>query len=790
MLKRLNEFILKFPKSVVMATLLSIIIFANGIRFLHADTDVTRDLPQSIPAKQLYDRIDKIFPSKEMLVVGLEDPKILTIDGLRRLDQLTQNIEKTEGVQSVMSPSNARVISSNDGMMQVKAAADPLPTDAASLAAFKKKIADQPMIQGNLINARGDAAIIMVFIKAGVREADVAERVIKLSQNKEKSQGYTLYITGRPAATYWSKVIMGRDMGMLTSAALLIVLLILALSFRSLRGVLLPIGVVVTAVIWTLGLMGYASLPITHATEILPILLVAIGVADGIHILKTFYSHARSSADASEAVRTTMNELSLPVVFTSVTTMAGFLALGSSGVSSIMSLGALTAFGVFAAMVFSLTFIPASLALMKLPGAKKQGSQGQRLVWAEQQAGRYAQLLIQHRRIMAALVLTVIALAIWGGTRVESEFSNLSNYREDHPFLKASLVVNKNFASISNVIIVVEGEKPDAMKDPVVLHKMDQMEQWLKKQDHIGSVQSLLPFIKQMNRVMHDDKPSEYRLPNVEESETGVDYVEENGEEVEKQVQFKVPGKELIAQYLTLYEMSGKPDDFANLVTYDYSTARMTVMIDSDKASVLTDLHNKVQNYLDKNFAGHFVGVKAELTGMAELMRAVNQMVVKAQAWSIATSLLLVFILTALMFRSVVLGLFATLPLFFSLFLNFGFMGLAGIPLNIMTMTTSSIAVGVGVDYAIHFVHRYRHELKTLGDDQQAVIACMRSSGLAIFLNAATVALGFFALFFSEFRGVAQMGLLISLTMITSAFAALTILPVMFSILKPRALRK
>lgn len=786
MLNKLTDWVLGHAKTVIVMTLLSALFFANGLRFISADTDVTRDLPDNIPAKEVFNRIDKLFPSKEMIVVGLQDPALISVEGLRRLDQLTRDIEQVPGVQSAMSPTNAKIISGRDGMIEVKAAADPLPRDPAEVQAFKDKIFAQPLIRENLISADASAAVVMIFVKAGVREADVAKEIIELGQDPQRNQGFTLYVTGRPAATYWSKIIMGRDMGMLTSAALLIVILLLALSFRSLRGVLLPLGVVVTAVVWTMGFMGYIGQPITHASEIMPILLVAIGVADGIHILKAFYHRSRGASDATEVVRATMYELNLPVVFTSVTTMAGFIALGSSGVESILALGALTAFGVFAAMIFSLTLIPAVLSLLKLPGQAKKAKAGQRLVWAEKIAQAYAAFLLRRRFPVAIGVLVVITMALWGGSQVKSEFSNLSNFRQDHPFLIASKMVNKNFASISNIIIVVEGQSPDAIKDPVLLHKMDALEQWLKKQPHVGSVQSLVGFVKQMNRVMHGDKQEAYRLPNVEELEQGFDVVEEDGQEIKKPITFKVPGKELVAQYLALYEMSGKPEDFANVVTYDYATARMTVLIDSDEASVLTKLHNDVQGYLDKNFAG----TKAELTGMAELMRAVNEMVVSAQAWSIASSLVLVLVLAGLMFRSIALGLFSTLPLFFSLFLNFGFMGLAGIPLNIMTMTTSAIAVGVGVDYAIHFVYRYRHDIEQgLGFDE-AVLATMRSSGVAIFLNAVTVALGFFALFFSEFRGVADMGLLITLTMITSAFAALTILPVLFVLAKPKAFTK
>jgi hypothetical protein len=751
------------------------------MRFLSTDTDVTRDLPQRIAAKALYDRIDKLFPSKEMVIVGVEGADLFSVDSIARLQRLTRRLEALDEVQSVMSPTNARIISAVDGGMQVREAAEPLPTTPEAAAAFKQSLLSQPLLVGALVTADAQAMAMLVFIKAGVREANAAEKIRARAGDPATSEGLRLHVTGRPTATYWSKVLMGRDMGMLSTAALGIVVLLLLVTFRSARGVLLPVSVVVTSVIWVLGLMGWAGIPITHSTEVMPILLVAIGVADGIHIVKGFYSRAHGARDAQAAVRATMADLNRPVVLTSVTTVAGFLSLATSGVESITWLGVLTSFGVLAALLFSLTFIPAVLCVLPLP-SPRSAEKGSHFALLEGLAARYGALLVRRRVAIAVGVLVVIALAGLGATRVPVEMSNLANYRPEHPFRQATEAVNRHFKSATNLLVVVEGGRPDAIKDPAVLAKMDALETWLRAQPHVGSVQSMVGPLKQMHRVMHGDTPDQYRLPRASETERGREIVDENGVEVEKEITFEVPGQELVAQYLALYEMSGKPGDFANAVTYDYATARMTVFLDSDRASVLTATHDDLRRFLDQNFGE----LRAELTGMAELMRAVNNLVVTGQAWSILSSLLLVLLLTAILFRSPVMGVFCTLPLFFSLFLNFGFMGLSGIALNIMTMSTSSIAVGVGVDYAIHFVHRFEADRRGGLSYGEAAIATLRSSGVAILVNAATVALGFLALFFSEFGGVSDMGLLISLTMGTSAFAALTIVPVLLVLLHPR----
>jgi len=776
---RLTALLVARPRTAIVLLLLATVVLSAGITRLRVDTDVTRDLPQHIPAKRLYDRMQKLFPSREMVVVGIEDESLFTPAGIARLDRLTRRLEALPGVDSVLSPTSARIIEATDDGLRVRRAAEPLPADAAQAEAVKHTLLEQPLYRGTLVSADARAVLIMIMVKAATREADVAERVIELARDPARNEGFTMHVTGRAAATYWAKVIMGRDMGLLTGIALLVVMLLLGLSFRSPRGVLLPLLVVVGAVLWTLGLMGYLGVPLTHSTEVLPILLIAMGVADGIHILKGYHARSREGGTPARVVTGTMTDLQRPVVLTSITTAVGFLALNTSGIESIMMLGLFTAFGVMAALLFSVAFLPAVLVLLPLPGSRRRPAR--HFTRLEDWAGGYASWLVKHRRAALAGIVVLIVLAGLGATRVPVEMSNLQNFRPDHPFRRDTEVVNRHFPAASTLMVVVEGGRPDAIKDPGLLRRMDELENFLRRQPHVGPVQSLTGFIKQMHRVLHGDRPQEYRLPRETEHEQVSEATGEEGGP-EHQLTFTVPGRQLIAQYLQLYEMSGQPEDFAHLVTYDYSTARITVLLDTDRASHLNRLSRAVRQYLDHQGAG----LHAELTGMTELIRAVNEMVISGQGWSIATSLLLVWLVTALMFRSLLLGLFATLPLFFSLFLNFGVMGLAGIALNVMTMATSSVAVGVGIDYAIHFVHRYQ-ERRRAGDDYgRAASESMRRSGVAIFLNALTVATGFAALMFSEFGGVAQMGFLIALTMITSAFGALTILPALFVALRPR----
>jgi len=239
----------------------------------------------------------------------------------------------------------------------------------------------------------------------------------------------------------------------------------------------------------------------------------------------------------------------------------------------------------------------------------------------------------------------------------------------------------------------------------------------------------------------------------------------------------------VVSGYFSLLEMSGEPGDLANFVTDDYGSAKVTVFLKSDRKKDLDRVVTAVRGWLDE----HQAEAQVEMTGMAVLMLAVNDLITRGQTISIGVSLLLVFLLTSAQFRSPILGACNTLPLFAALFLNFGLMGLFHVDINLMTMGVASMAIGVGVDYGIHFVHRYREDFAVHGEPDATLRATMSEAGVAIFMNALAVAGGFLVLLLASFNGVKTMGLLISLIMAFSALGALTILPLVFSVLRPRS---
>ena len=786
-MKWLTDFSIRHPLPVLALLLVATVGCAWGLGSLESDSDVLRDLPENMPERRLYDRIGELFPSKEMVFIGVESDALWTADGIRQLDVLTKAVEDVAVVQQVVSPTNATVAVGTPEGMEIRPAADPLPATDAEALALRDFLLSEDATRGVVVSEDGEVAALMVFLQAKLATTE-SKAAGQVADAMEASRGdLTVYPAGRPMVTYISSKKIGKETGMLSSAALLLMTVLLFLLFFNLRGVVIPLLVVIASVLWAMGAMGWAGIAMTHSLEALPILLIAVGVADGVHILQAFMARSQNAKDSREAARLTMDDLRRPVVMTSITTAIGFLALNTSGARSIMVLGIVTAFGVMVALLFSLTLVPALLALMPLPKRARREDVRKRGFLLQRLMVRYGDALYRRRGLATLAVLAFVVLCGVGATFVEVETSILKNFREDDPIRVSSDFFNEHFAGVTNLQVVFDGEASNALKDPELLARIQAFEEWVTGLDNVGGSTSILPMLRSMNKVLHGHDPAWDRLPGATETENGFDYqVDEQGVEVAIPITYEVSGRQIVEGYFSLLEMSGRPGDLSNFVTDDYRSAKVTVFIKTDSRKNVDHIVREVRSYLDRTDEQ----VQVEMTGMAVLMLAVDRLITRGQGLSILVSLLLVFIVTGLMFRSAVLGACCVVPLFAAIFFNFGLMGLLGLDLNLMTMGVSSMAIGVGIDFAIHFVHRYRVSMEQVGEPREALRLTMEEAGVAILMNMVAVAGGFLTLLLASFKGVMTMGLLISLIMAFSALGALTILPLLFTGLRPKALER
>ena len=759
-----------FPKTILLLLLALTLFFASQLSKITMETDAESMIPQGHPAILYNDQAEEIFGIHDAIIIGIvnEDKGgIFNRRTLATIKRLTVKLAELEGVvavtdDDVVSLSTIDNIAGTDFGFEVSPFMEEVPATASAIAELRRKLYDNDMYVGGIVSRDGSATAIYAELENGLENRARVYKAVKALVETEMQENSPdkIYIAGRPVLEVTFGEYMAEDMQRMMPLVIAVVILVLLLIFRSLSGILLPFTVVIGSVIWAMGIMSLCKVPMFTISTQMPVILMAVGTAYGIHILNKYFQERvlNPGMEKRQLILLTMAEMWKPVVMTALTTAVGFLSLITAYMVPIRYFGIFTSVGVLAAMIFSLLMIPACLMIFnikvrfnRLPAGhpKTEGFFDRRL-------SRGGEFIFQHRRSVTATAVAVIGLALFGLLRISTNSSWIESIKHSSDVYIANEVLNRKFDGTLNLYIVVEGQKPGDIKSPPLLEKIDQLQAEVEQMDLVGGSRSIAEYVKRMNRVMNEDQKAFETIPD---------------------------SRELVAQYLLMYSMSGDPQDFDDVVDYDYRLANVWMQMKSDYTDDIARVIRRVKTFAAKHFTPR--GVKVNLAGRAYTSFVWVELLIRGQMNSILFSILAVFMITALMFRSVVAGLFNIIPICAAMLLNFGLMGLLGFPLDVSTALSSGIVIGVGIDYTIHFLSKFRLEMAKGSDGRQATITTMTTTGRAIFYNAIAVIAGFMVLYTSNFPANQQLGGLVSINMFTCFLAALTILPALLNIIKP-----
>ncbi len=507
-----------------------------------------------------------------------------------------------------------------------------------------------------------------------------------------------------------------------------VIMIMLFIIFRTARGVLLPTFVMFAGIVWTMGLMAVMNVPLYTISTMLPVILAAVGIGDAVHLLSHYYDSALTGngRKGSEITLEVVTKLSPPLLTTTLTTAAGFAALLFAQMPPFRVFGLFIIIGIFLCWFLTITFIPAVLSLMQPKVGGYLRKRKMMRVYNEQ--GWWSRILVnlgdnigRHRGAWGICLLALAVVAAWGSSRVFVDSSWMSDFRKDSEISKATDVLNKEFDGTIFLNVVVDGRKQDALKSPVLLKKIEDLQQTVDKDPEVGDSLSLVNYLKSMNKTFHAGDKAYDVIPD---------------------------SRKEIAEYIYLFSISGRPEQLDEVADYNYRRANVTFMIKTDHTRVLKRVIDKVKAVAHHDFAG--MPVDIHLAGSANNSYIWADLLIKSQTTAIIVSKLAIFIIAAILFRSLLLGLFTVIPVSLTTLLVAGYAGFAGIPLDVSTALAAGLAIGVGVDYTIHYLYRYWDE-RTRGEDHSlATAATMRSVGKTIVFNAVIVAAGFSVLLMSQ----------------------------------------
>ncbi len=806
-MKLLYGVVVRYPKF-ILAIIAAITVFMlMQLGQLRWETDARVYMPKGHPAIKYDEKIEHLFGAKDAIVIIIknDDKSIYNKETLERVGRISEKVAALPGVIAnrvldVASLSTATVFEGNDDSMgAVRLMADGVATDTevAQLRAKVEQHAD--ILVGNIATADGSATMIRAKLKEGatnryqtfwqIKGIVAAEGGAKAgnswwsgesngdwqqggdqewgkggqdwqqqSGNIEAAildNGDVIYLAGRPVIEVTSGLNAMADMKVMVPLLVAVMAVALFLIFKTGRGILIPLLVMSGSIIWTLGVMVVLDVPLYTISTMLPVILVAVGIGDSVHLLSHYYDKVLENPYRSggEIISDVMTRLGPPLFTTSVTTAVGFLSLLMAEMPPFKIFGLFTVLGIIFCWLLTMTMAVAILTLMKpnVPGyhSRKRSMR----VRAEQDVMTVAlvklgQFLMFNRKLASVAVVVVVVIVSAGLLKLQVNSSWLSDFRSDSEVVQSTSLVNQRFDGSLFLNIVVETAEKDGLKSPELLAKIDALQTYAESLEYVGDTVSVVDYLKSLNQTLHSMDSTYYTLPE---------------------------SRAEIAEGLYLYSVSGQPELLDEVVDFDYQHANITVSIKTDQTLYLKHIISSIKNYVDQNFADEQVQVN--YAGSANNSYIWAQMLIDSQVWSLLFSKVAILILAVIWFRSFYIGAAVVLPVVIASLLVGGGAGWLGIPVDVSSVLAAGIAVGVGVDYAIHYVFSYTAERKAGLAHEAAVSETLRSVGRTIIFNAVVVVAGFSVLLLSQFPPHIKLGVFVVLYMVVSCVAALLILP-------------
>ncbi|MGH1374638.1 MAG: outer membrane lipoprotein-sorting protein [Cellvibrionaceae bacterium] len=760
-------------------TLLSIIVMAALLSFLPGLTKDTRGdafIAPDNPALLYREKVKQQFGLADPLVIALihENPNgVYQTSALQLIDHLSNEVSEIANVdpERIMSLATENNISGTDEGLDVDPFFEPYPSEKADGLRIKKAIEDFPLYQGKLVARDGQATVIVVEMLDENLAEQTYHDINNLLQDIQTPEGVSLHLAGEGAVAGYLGSYVDSDASRLNPLAGLIITLIIGIAFRRLAPALLANVIIAASVLITLSMMAASSTPFYVITNALPVILIGISVADAIHIFSHYYElqSRQPETDRVLLVKHSMEEMWRPITLTTLTTMAGFFGLYfASGMPPFKYMGLFTALGVAIAWLFSMVFLPAAMAWSK-------PKVSQRFIQLQSNSDKdlFASLMtalgrtsLTHAKTVLTAGAILIVVGVFSASQLIVDEDRIKTFHPSEPIYKADRLINKHLDGSNNLDIVIETPAVEDLFKIKNLKKMEALQTYALSLPTVNNATSIVDYLKQMNRVLNNGNPADYRLPSDSHS---------------------------VAQYFLLYSASSDPTDFEEEVDYDYQIANIRLNINS---AAFTD-NRPVIEALEAYIADHFNDddIQATLSGRVTLNHHWIKDIGTSHFASLGVAIVLVWLVSSILFGSSLAGVFSVLPVASSILLIYSAMAAMDIRLGIGTSMFASVAIGLGVDFAIHTLDRIRQQFTLLSRRQQSVndaeinariLAIFPTTGRALLFNFLAIACGFGVLISSKVVPLNNFGTIVALAVTTSFLASVTLLPALIKVFKPR----
>lgn len=757
-INRLLQYIHKHSQGVIIAFGIITLFFGISMINIRVNPNLESLLPDDDKIIALMNQYGHGTVEENYLVIAVEAEDPYTLAGLAAFAEAIGKLEEFPEIKEGITPFNLISFRKEGARLSLQ----PMspngrnPETEEELQTFKANLLNTPFA-ANFVVSKDQTALCAFFPTESTENySELMKEIDRILTGLHPH--YRTHITGTIPFMHTTKTYLLRDLSTLLVLVSVVILIIFYLGFRAKRSVLLPLLVVGMGTIWCIGFMSLVGFNLTLMSVIIPPLVLALGSSYSIHILNQYYREAKDNGEDKRWIGGAIAHVNKTILLASVTTIAGLLSLLSVSMKQTREFAIATSFGIFSCAVLSLFFFPAVLYRLKQPKAKqtRQVVKGTLTRVLTRMSGA----VVRSRALVIALLIAILVFSIFAFSKIEyntdaiSYFPNRSRVIRDMRFFAEKI---GGFEEIAITLNAPDSEKNYFLQTDV-LKMLAEFESRLKENPDISYLSSFVQYLEYANQVMYGTR----EIP------------ESRGLTL------------LLSRYFKVFAASEEASRMLGLLTNeDFSSITVMLRIyDSRNQSfideiglrgVLRDLDDLQENYIPPEI---------QITRWGPLLRylPLSDMLKRDAIRSMVIATLLIVCITALGFRSILYGLYAVIPLLTGIMLNISFIVLTKIPLDVLTIMVSSIAIGVGVDDSIHFLIQFRKQWAAGKQDiYTAITKTMNITGRPIVLTTLAIDGGLLILGFGLFKPVVYFGMLVIVTLTATCLGTVLVLPAVLS---------
>ena len=741
---------LGYPKLTISIALFFSALFCFGFKYLEQNDDMTKLLPNDMPSIITFEEIKDEFGNYEFMYVamGIEKQNVFNKESLKIAWDLSNEFESLNSCEEVISIStmDKMYFDQSDSSIVIDDLVQKRILSNKEIKEIEIYLNNNPEIKSRIVSKNEDFLNIVLRPTENHLYPELSREIHKITKKYENNfdfhYGGQAYVTGAVPG------IVADEVKILLLCGLLLMISILLINLKSIQAVSLILLTISLSLGSMMGFMGWVyhftlkeAFFFTLNNTSMPIVLLTIANSDGVHVISRYFKEFRKESNVTKAVELTIFHLFKPITLTSITTSSAFLCLFFSPIRGMNGYGATIAFGIMWAWFLSLTLLPSLISLLSWDQSSKSISKPSLI---EKMMTYFGKLVMNHPKRILSIGLSIILVSILGLFLIKVEVNYIQMFKKGNIIRDSAVFLDKHMTGNLNVLIQVTAQEGEnAIKKPKNLKDIDKLQNFLDSIDVVTSTLSISDVVKQLHRTIMDDNKKFETIPD---------------------------SRQKINNLFWLYSINDDAD-ISSLINNENEKTVITALMKTFSTTQMKEYNNKINNFINNEINND--NLKFELSGVMTFLTDFIYLVIESSIISIITSIILIGLISTYFFESWKFGLLSIIPLLGAVIVNFGLMGLFGIELTHMTAILSSIIIGVGVDFSIHYCSEYKDLMLT--NDIQKTKTTIDNVGHPILLDAFSN-MGFASLMLSTIIPMAQIGGLMVFAMLACSFGTLTLL--------------